>query len=100
MYWVTPASTGLTLYAITDGANAMSNKKHDPEKVKAVIAALEHLRDEPSGVNLVQYSNLALPLLIGHHAKGFRIMPHREGVNTVAVVEGAEQALAYLRSLL
>lgn len=77
-----------------------TTKKHDPEQVKAAIEALEKLVADPAGVNLTRYSNLALPFNIGLHVEGFAITPRRDGATTVAVVEGADKALAYLRSLL
>ena len=74
--------------------------KHDPEQVKAVIAALERLIADPTGVNLVRYSDLALPFNVGLHVEDFNIMPMRDGANTTATVTGGDKALAYLRSLL
>lgn len=78
----------------------MTTPKYETSQVKAVIEALETLVADPAGVNLTSYSNLALPFNIGLHVKGFCITPRREGANTVATVEGADKALAYLRSLL
>lgn len=78
----------------------MATTKHDQAQVKAVIAALEKLVGDPTGVNMIHYSNLALPFNVGLRVKGFCITPHRDGANTVAVVAGADKALAYLRSLL
>ena len=42
----------------------MTTKKHDPDEVKAVIEALEALVAEPTGVNMMRYSDLALPFLL------------------------------------
>lgn len=78
----------------------MTTKKHDPDEVKAVIEALEALVAEPTGVNMMRYSDLALPFLLGLHVKGFSVTPRREGTDTNADVVGADKALAYLRSLL
>lgn len=78
----------------------MTTTKHDHAQVKAVIEALEKLVADPAGVNLTSYSNLALPFNVGLRVKGFCITPRRDGATTVAVIEGADKALAYLRSLL
>lgn len=77
-----------------------TTKQYDPDAVKAVIEALEKLIADPSGVNLVRYSNLALPFLLGQKVEGFSITPRREGLDTLATVVGGDKALAYLRSLL
>lgn len=76
-----------------------ATKQHDPEQIRAVIEALERLVADPVGVNLVRYSDLALPFNIGLHVKGFSIAPVRDGASTMATVDGADKALAYLRSL-
>lgn len=78
----------------------MATTKHDQAQVKACIEALETLVADPVGVNLTNYSNLALPFNVGLHVKGFCITPRRDGANTVAIVEGADKALAYLKRLL
>lgn len=77
-----------------------ATKTHEPAAVKVAIAALEKLVADPTGVNMIRYSDLALPFNIGLHVKGFSMAPVRDGANTTATVEGADKVLAYLRSLL
>lgn len=77
-----------------------TTKKHDPAAVKAVIEALERLAAEPTGVNMIRYSDLALPFNVGLHVTGFSVAPVRDGATTTATVDGADKALSYLRSLL
>lgn len=78
----------------------MATTKHDQAAVKAVIEALEKLVADPTGVNMIRYSDLALPFNIGLHVDGFNIAPVRDGATTTATVASADKALAYLRSLL
>lgn len=47
-----------------------------------MIEALDKLVADPAGINLVRYSDLALPFNLGLHVTGFSLAPVRDGTNT------------------